>query len=130
MSKAKTVTIKFQIHPDQWYWVGIPSFRLDWLRPWPAAAICEVENDGSGFAVSGKEIIKGACTRIEYTAKKDGKTREVDVDGWEAKGHPGAKITMFGQRVTVLAMDSQDYPPADKITDDWFTPEQLALLEY
>jgi hypothetical protein len=37
---------------------------------------------------------------------------------------------MFGQRVTVLAMDKDDYPPADKITDDWFTPEQLALLEY
>jgi hypothetical protein len=89
-----------------------------------------VENDGSGFAVSGKEIIKGACTRIEYTAKKDGKTREIDVDGWEADGHPGARITMFGQKVTVLAMDKHDYPPTDKLNDDWFTKDQLALLEF
>jgi hypothetical protein len=129
---SKIKKISFQIHESAWYWVGIPSFRLDWLRPWPAAAICEVENDGSGFAVNGKEIIKGACTRIEYTAKKDGVTREVDVDGWEADGHPGARITMFDakQKVTVLAMDSQDYPTADKLTDDFFTKEQLALLEY
>jgi hypothetical protein len=128
MSKKNNVKIKFQIHPEAWYWVTVPGFRIDWLRPWPAAAICEVENDGSGFAVSGKDIIKGMCTRIEYTAKKDGKTREIDVDGWEADGHPGARITMFGQKVTVLGMDSQDYPAA--LNDDFFTAWQLNLLEY
>ena len=85
---------------------------------------------GPGLPISGKQIIRGACSRIAYTAKKDGKTYSVDVDGWRKDGHPGARIPMFGQRVTVLAMGQGDYPSVEQITEAFFTKEQLALLDY
>ena len=97
MQRDKGVTVT--LNPDYWYWCAIPAHEIDILHPWPHAAICEVENDGSGFAVQGKDIAKGKCTIIKYTAKRDSIAREIAVDGWDHDGQPATRIRLFGKEV-------------------------------
>lgn len=111
------------LNPALWYWCSIPGHEIDALHGWPHAAICEVENDGSGFAVQGKDIKKSACTIIEYTAKKDGITREIVIDGWGHKGQPATRLRMFGQ--DVLCTIRTEY---GTVQWDSLTPEQQACL--
>ena len=87
-----TVTLNHSL----WYWC---AYEIDIMHGWPHAAICEVENDGEGFPVRGSDIAKGKCTIIKYTAKRDGVTREIVVDGWEDEGQPATRIRLFGKEV-------------------------------
>ena len=99
--------------PKHWFWVAIPDYVIDWAHPWPDAAICEAENDGSGFAVQGKDIVRGACTWIDYTNQR-GETKRIAVAGWDVDKAKQAsdlasRITMFGKQVVCSLRNSSEY---------------------
>lgn len=113
------------LNHDLWYWVAIPSHEIDVLHGWPHAAICEVENDGAGFAVQGKDISKGACTIIEYTAKRDGKARSIPVKGWGHEGKPATYLRIFGN--DALCTVRTEYGEVDL---DSLTQEQRECISF
>lgn len=99
--------------PGYWFWVQIPGYVIDWAHPWPDAAIAEAENDGSGFAVLGREIVKGACTWIDYTNKR-GETKRIAIAGWQVETAKTAsdlasRIEMFGQQTICPMKDADQY---------------------
>lgn len=89
--------LTISIFSERWYWCDWTSRTFDALHPWKASAIAEIENEGPGFAVKGKDIMAGACTVTTYKARRDNQVHEVILDGWQADGVAATRIMTFGQ---------------------------------
>ena len=103
--------------PAHWFWVSIPGYVVDWAHPWADSAIAEAENDGSGFAVQGRDIVKGACTWIDYTNQR-GETKRIAVAGWDtdkakAASDLASRLEMWGDKTICPMRDADQYGPLE-----------------